>query len=98
MHTDFPTPSAELIPLTGNARRTPVLLLDGSCSSLDLQECADLRLNAARGLLQSLASIEPGYADERDLVHFAQAAELLLTDACDLLLAARTAMRREADG
>ncbi|MFZ6045673.1 hypothetical protein ACFW0H_06065 [Pseudomonas sp. CR3202] len=98
MHTDFPTPSAELVPLTGNAGTTPVLLLDGSCSYIDLQECADMRLNAARGLLHSLASMAPGQADERDLVHFADAAQLLLTDACDLLAAARKAARREAMG
>ncbi|MFC5695631.1 hypothetical protein ACFPU0_08675 [Pseudomonas sp. GCM10022186] len=72
-----------------------MLLLDGSCSYIDLQECADLRLNAARGLLHSLASMSPGQADGRDLVHFADAAQLLLTDACDLLAAARKAACRE---
>lgn len=109
MHTDFPpSPSqnsspgrhtlSDLIPLTGNAGATPVLLLDGSCSYMDLQDCADLRLNAARGLLHSLATMAPGQADERDLVHFADAAQLLLTDACDLLAAARKAAQREAVG
>ncbi|MDH4557821.1 hypothetical protein E8F11_22060 [Pseudomonas sp. BN417] len=94
MHTDF----SNLIPLTGNAGTTPVLLLDGSCAYIDLQECADMRLNAARGLLHSLATMAPGQADERDLVHFADAAQLLLADACDLLAAARKAARREAIG
>ncbi len=94
MHTDF----LNLIPLTANAGTTPVLLLDGACSYLDLQECADLRLNAARGLLHSLATMAPGQADERDLVHFAEAAQLLLTDACDLLAAARKAAHRETIG
>jgi hypothetical protein len=94
MHKDFPNPSAELIPLTGNAGSTPVLLLDASCSAIDLQDCADRRLNAARGLLRSLASLESPEAEGSDLLHFADAAHLLLTDACDLLAAAR----REAVG
>ncbi|MCO6056003.1 hypothetical protein NG726_04885 [Pseudomonas sp. MOB-449] len=96
MHTDFPRPSSTLIPLTANAGVTPALLLDGSCSYADLQDCADMRLNAARGLLHSLATMAPGEVDGRDLTHIADAAQLLLTDACDLLAAARKAARREA--
>lgn len=95
MHTDFPP---ELIPLTGNATDTPVLLLDTRCSYIDLQECADMRLNAVRGLLRSLSTMEPGYADHRDLVNVTQAAEILLTDAYDLLAAARQAVHRQRLG
>ncbi|MCY1295048.1 hypothetical protein D9M68_585490 [compost metagenome] len=92
MHTDFPPPSVELVPLTGNTSTTPVLLLDASCSAIDLQDCAD------RGLLRSLASLKSLEADGSDLLHFADAAHLLLTDACDLLAAARKAARREVVG
>jgi hypothetical protein len=84
------------IPLTGNTGTTPVLLLDGGCSYIDLQECAESRLYAARGLLRSLASLELTDANERDLQHFANAAHMLLEDACDLIAAARRAARREA--
>ena len=98
MHTDFPPPSVELVPLTGNTSTTPVLLLDASCSAIDLQDCTDRRLNAARGLLRSLASLKSPEADGSDLLHFADAAHLLLADACDLLAAARKAARREAVG
>ena len=55
-----------------------------------------MRLNAARSLLHSLASMTPGDVDGRDLMHIADAAQLLLTDACDLEAAARKAARREA--
>lgn len=96
MHTDFPLPSPARIPLTANAGITPVLLLDGNRACVELQDCADMRLNAARGLLHSLASMTPGDVDGRDLMHIADAAQLLLTDACDLVAAARKAARREA--
>jgi hypothetical protein len=47
-------------------------------------------------LLRSLASLELTDANERDLQHFANAAHMLLEDACDLIAAARRAARREA--
>lgn len=90
MHKDTP----HLIPLTGNAGKTAVLLLDGNCSYDDLQDCADVRLHAAKHLLRGVSLMESSDAGGRDLRHVAHAAALLLEDACDLLAAARQAARR----
>lgn len=92
MHTDFP----HLIPLTANAGTTAVLLLNGSRSYVDLQDCADMRLHAAKNLLRSLSLSDSREADGRDLMNVAHAAAVLLEDACDLLAAARKAAGREA--
>ncbi|WP_271410027.1 hypothetical protein [Pseudomonas sp. Q1-7] len=91
MHTDF----LHLIPLTANAGTTAVLLLNGSRSYAELQDCADMRLHAAKNLLRSLSLLESQEADGRDLMHVTHAAAVLLEDACDLLDAARKAAGRE---
>ncbi|MDH4873587.1 hypothetical protein [Pseudomonas sp. BN515] len=90
MNKDTP----HLIPLTGNAGKAPVLLLDGNCSYNDLQDCADMRLSAAKDMLRSLSLLDSSEADGRDLQNFAHAAAVLLEDASDLLAAARQAVRR----
>ncbi|MCY1556829.1 hypothetical protein D9M68_936210 [compost metagenome] len=88
--------TSHLIPLTANAGLAPVLLLDGNCTYNELQDCADMRLHAAKDLLRSLSLLESVEAEGRDLQHFAHAAAMLLEDACDLAAAARQAARRES--
>ncbi|GAC1034395.1 hypothetical protein thsps21_52240 [Pseudomonas sp. No.21] len=98
MHTDLPSTTPALVPLTANAGNTPVLLLDGSQPYIELQDCAEMRLSAARGLMRGLASLSPRQADDLDLdlVGMVHAAHVLLTDACDLVAAAHLAARRES--
>ena len=79
----------KLIPLTNNPSKTPVLLIDSTASYLDLEACADRRLNAAKGLLDSLAHMSFTNVEPKDLHNFTDAAYLLLEDANDLLQAAR---------
>jgi hypothetical protein len=78
-----------LIPLTNNPSNTPVLLIDSTASYLDLEACADRRLSAAKGLLDSLAHMKLTDVEPKDLHHMADAAYLLLEDASDLFQAAR---------
>lgn len=85
----------DLLPLTSNPSNSPVLLVDKSRCFLDLQECADQRLSAARGLMHSLACMNIGLADAKDLTNVADAVCLLLEDASDLFKAAGEAARRE---
>ncbi|WP_165668698.1 hypothetical protein [Metapseudomonas otitidis] len=85
----------DLRPLSANPSGSSVLLLDGSRSYLDLQETAEYRLMAARDLLASFAYMEGSCADGRYLANVAEAANLLLSDAYDLLRAAREAVQRD---
>lgn len=89
---------ANLAPLTTSPTNTPVLLVDTDASYLDLQECAEQRLHAAKGLLSSLASITITTAHADELSKFADAAHLLLEDASDLFKAAHRAAKREGAG
>ncbi|MES2820125.1 MAG: hypothetical protein V4812_14195 [Pseudomonadota bacterium] len=84
------------IALTSNPNPHPVLVLDASASFSDLQESAQQRLSAAKGLLLSLACMSITHASTNDLNNVADAAYLLLEDASDLFKAAGTAaVRRE---
>ena len=74
----------KLIPLTNNPSKTPVLLIDSEASHRDLEACADQRLNAAKGLLDSLAHMSFTNVEPKDLHNFTDAAYLLLEDASDL--------------
>ncbi|KIP96621.1 MULTISPECIES: hypothetical protein [Pseudomonas] len=85
----------DLIPLSSNPSSTPVLLVDTSRSYIDLQECAEQRLNAVRGLLYSLAVMNVTLADASDLRNISEVAHLLTEDACDLARAAHQAAMRE---
>ncbi|MCY1276075.1 hypothetical protein D9M68_310480 [compost metagenome] len=85
----------DLRPLTSNPTEGPVLLLDASRPYLDLQESAETRLSAVRGLMHSLACMTLDHASAQDLSNVATAAALLLDDACDLFKAARQAAQRE---
>jgi hypothetical protein len=84
-----------LVPLTSNPTNIPVLLLDAHAPFLDLQECAEQRLCAAKGLLFSLSCMGINRADAKDVSHIAEAAYVLLEDASDLFKAARNAAQRE---
>lgn len=86
---------SNLIALTTNPSKTAVMLLDASQPYIDLQECAEQRLSAAKGLLYSLACITISHADAKDVNNLADAAYLLLEDANDLFKAARHAALRE---
>ena len=82
------------IALTTNPNQHPVLVLDAGASFNDLQECAQQRLSAAKGLLLSLACMNISQASSTDLNNVADAAYLLLEDASDLFKAARNAAGR----
>ena len=85
----------DFIPLSSNPTNAAVLLVDTSHRYLDLQECAEQRLSALQGLLHSLAAMNIGLADAKDICNLSEAASLLAEDALDLLKAARTAAMRE---
>ncbi|WP_052659260.1 hypothetical protein [Pseudomonas sp. LFM046] len=85
---------SRFIPLSENAIKAPVLLLDSSCSYDDLQDCAEQRLHAAKNLLLRFTCMKIDIAESRDLVSVANAAHLLLADASDLFAAARKAALR----
>ena len=86
---------SRFIPLSENAAQAPVLLLDASAAYLDLQDCAEQRLHAAKNLLLSISCMQIDIAESRDLVCLANAAHLLLSDASDLFSAARKAALRK---
>ena len=86
---------SNLIPLTTNPSKTSVLLLDAGTPYLDLQECAEQRLCAAKGLMFSLSCMSINHADAKDVSRIADAAYVLLEDATDLFSAARNAALRE---
>ncbi|WP_052493768.1 MULTISPECIES: hypothetical protein [Pseudomonas] len=86
----------DLMPLSSNPGSAPVLLIDTSRSYIDLQESAEQRLSAVRGLLQSLALMNITLADANDLRYLSEAAYLLTEDAYDLAKAAHHAALREA--
>ena len=81
----------KLIPLTTNPSHAPVLLIDTNASYIDIQEYAEQRLCAAKGLLFSLSCMSISRADAKDVSGIADAAYLLLADASDLFNAARKA-------
>ena len=86
----------DLRPLTSNpTKNSPVLLIATGRSYLDLQECAEQRLSAVRGLMHSLSCMKLDHASAQDLSNVAEAAALLLDDANDLFKAAGAAAKRE---
>ena len=82
---------SSLIPLSHTPADTPVLLIDATAPYLDLEACAEQRLNAAKGLLYSLAHMRITDADPKDLHNLSDAAYLLLEDASEIYQAARNA-------
>ncbi|WP_177429672.1 hypothetical protein [Pseudomonas sp. YY-1] len=86
----------DFFPLTSNpTKNNPVLLIAADGSYLDLQECAEQRLSAVRGLMHSLSCMKLEHAGAQDLSNVAEAAALLLDDAHDLFKAAGAAAKRE---
>ena len=81
----------KLIPLTTNPSTNAVLLINSNAAYADIQECAEQRLCAAKGLLFSLSCMGINHADAKDVNGIADAAYLLLEDAYDLFTAARKA-------
>lgn len=83
-------------PLTSNPNKdAAALLVDASQPFAVLDECAEHRLYVAKNLLNSLACMNISAADAHDVSNIAEAASLLLEDACDLMKAARRAAVRE---
>ena len=81
-----------LIPLPHTPAETAVLLIDTTAPYLDIEACAEQRLNAAKGLLCSIAHMRIIDADPKDLHNLSDAAYLLLEDASELYQAARNAV------
>lgn len=83
-------------PLTSNpSKDAAALLIDASQPFAVLEECAEHRLYVVKNLLNSMASMNPSRTDAHDFSNIAEAAYLMLKDACDLLEAARLAAMRE---
>lgn len=85
----------QLSPLTYRLGEEPVLAVDESCSADALQDNAEARLEAARGLLETIASLDVAYQlPGHDLANVAQAAQILTADAADLYRASHQAAKR----
>ncbi|HEY0286419.1 MAG TPA: hypothetical protein VGC62_05330 [Pseudomonas sp.] len=84
----------KFIPLTATPCENAVLLIDAAASYLDLEACADQRLQAAKGLLYSLAHMGFTDVEPKDLHNLTDAAYLLLEDASELFQVARSAAVR----
>lgn len=86
---------SDLIPLTANPNKANVLMLNTASGFAALAECAEQRLNAAYGLVDSLAHISLQHVASQDLFNVAEAVRILLADASDLYKAARTIRPQE---
>lgn len=85
---------SHLTPLTYLLGDEPVLVIDETCSAEALQDNAEARLEAARGMLETIASLDVAEQLHRhDLANVAQAAQILAADASDLYGAARVAWK-----
>lgn len=83
---------SQFTPLTYQLGDEPALVIDETCSAEALHDNAEARLEAARGMLETIASLEVATQLHRhDLANVAQAAQILAADASDLYRAARTA-------
>ncbi|WP_158896128.1 MULTISPECIES: hypothetical protein [unclassified Pseudomonas] len=80
----------KLIPLTLNPTYASVLLVDTSPGFAALVDCAEHRLTAAYGLVDSLTCMTTKDAASQDLLNVAEVVQILLADATDLYKAART--------
>ncbi|WP_069384038.1 hypothetical protein [Halomonas caseinilytica] len=76
-------------PMTFQLGDEPVMNVDATCSATALHDNAEARLEAARGLLETMANLEgANHLQGYDLANVAQAAQVLATDAADLYRAA----------
>lgn len=90
---------SQLTPLTYQLGDEPALVIDEACSAEALQDNAEARLEAARGMLETIASLEVAtHLHRHDLANVAQAAQILAADAADLYRAAHTAGKRGHHG
>lgn len=88
----------QFTPLTYQLGNEPVLVIDSTCSADSLQDNAEARLEAARGMLETIANLEVAtHLHCHDLANVAQAAQILAADAADLYRAAQTAGKRGHD-
>lgn len=85
---------SDLSPLTANPSDSHVLLLDGSQPLTALLDCAELRLSAAYGLLDSVTCMTIKTVDRHDLINVSEAARVLVADALDLYKTARALSAR----
>ncbi|MCK0767944.1 hypothetical protein [Chromohalobacter canadensis] len=75
----------QLTPLTYQLGHEPALVVDETCSAETLYDNAEARLEAARGMLETVASLEVAtHLHRHDLANVAQAAQILAADASDL--------------
>lgn len=81
------------IPLTYQIGDESVLLIDEACSHEALHDNAEARLEAARGMLETIANLEVvTRLHPAEMAHVAQAAQILAADAADLYRSALTSM------
>ncbi|WP_191223800.1 hypothetical protein [Billgrantia desiderata] len=82
-------------PMTYRLGDEPVIVIDEGCSANALYDNAEARLEAARGMLETIASLDVSqHVHRHDLSNIAQAAQILAADAADLYRAAHTATKR----
>lgn len=85
-------------PLTMQPTATPVLRIDLACDSNDLHDEGMFRLIAAKQMLETVGCL-PVHRDStthpHDAGNIAQAAQILLSDATDLVEAAHSRAQRE---
>jgi len=72
------------VPLTTNFSSSPSLFIDTKASPHDLQECANIRIQAATDLLESMTCMNISNCCDQDLRRVVNAAYLLLRDGVDL--------------
>ncbi|WP_046080016.1 hypothetical protein [Halomonas sp. HG01] len=85
----------QLSPMTYQLGEEPALVIDEACSADALYDNAEARLEAARGMLETIASLQVATSlQHHDLANVAQAAQILAADAADLFRASHH--RRDA--
>ncbi|WP_409298326.1 hypothetical protein [Pseudomonas sp. KCJK8993] len=75
----------DFIPLQSNLTPTPVFHLGRNAPAADLHGGAVQRIKASRDLMHSLNCLSVKGVGDQDLIHFVNAAHLLLQDGCDAL-------------
>ncbi len=89
---------ADFLPLGPGSQgsRDPVLYFDSSASPCTLFDAAERRVDAVRDLLEALSDCRTQDHQPAALAQVARAAALLLSDAEDLQIAARTKLAQQA--
>lgn len=92
--------SNQFQPLTMQPTATPVLHIDLACESGDLHDEGMFRLIAAKQMLETIGCLpvhRDGTTHPHDAGNIAQAAQILLSDATDLIEAAHDCAQREIE-